>query len=68
MNQGLNYLQKGLKLSPYDYDLLYTSLYIYVKTNNEQEACKIYEELNFIYPDFKDPLHIRDHFQNLKVR
>ena len=68
LNQGLNYLQKGLKLSPYDYDLLYTSLYIYVKTNNEQEACKIYEELNFIYPDFKDPLHIRDHFQNLKVR
>ncbi len=68
VEQGLNYLQKGLKLSPYDYDLLYTILYTYIKTNDKLDADKIYEKLNFIYPDFKDPLHIRDHFQNLKVR
>ena len=68
VEQGLNYLQKGLKLSPYDYDLLYTILYTYIKTDDKQDADKIYEKLNFIYPDFKDPLHIRDHFQNLKVK
>ncbi len=68
VDQGLNYLHKGLILSPYDYDLLYTILYVYIKTNKEHDAEEIYEELNYIYPDFKDPLNIRDHFLMSKVR